>query len=49
LWAELRQVGEATRAVDGQTVERFRVYRVVAGPPNPRVVDLPSRVTVVLD
>ncbi len=49
LWAEFQQVGEATRAVDGQTVERFRVYRVVARNPDARVVDLPSRETVVLD
>ncbi len=49
VWADIRPVANAMRAVDGQVIEEFRVYRVVGGRSDPRVVDLPARATIVPD
>jgi 4-amino-4-deoxy-L-arabinose transferase-like glycosyltransferase len=40
-WAELREIGQASRARDGQEIERFRVYRVIGRPALPSTVLLP--------
>jgi 4-amino-4-deoxy-L-arabinose transferase-like glycosyltransferase len=40
-WAELREIGHASRARDGQGIERFRVYRVIGRPASPSAVLLP--------
>jgi hypothetical protein len=31
-WADVQPIGEAVRDRDGETVERFLLFRVVAGP-----------------
>ena len=40
-WAELREIGHASRVRDGQEIERFRVYRVTGRPASPSTVLLP--------
>ncbi len=40
-WTELREIGHANRARDGQVIERFRVYRVTGRPASPLTVLLP--------
>ncbi len=48
-WAELREIGQVSRARDGQVIERFRVYRVTGRPtPQPTVL-LPRPMTRAFD
>ncbi len=42
-WADIQPIGEAVRQRDGLVIERYRLFRVVARPPNTGEAVLPGR------